>query len=105
LAVEIGLNGLTDQNLGRHLEVAEIFGSDLIRVVVGETGVEESLQAFVVREGVTFYLPPEAVEARLRFVGGSVLGTSIIFDYVIEGAIRGDHTETLDGSSLSGEPF
>src|ERR1035438_8656388 len=44
LAVEIGLNGLTDQNLGRHLEVADIFGSDLIRVVVGETGVEESLK-------------------------------------------------------------
>jgi hypothetical protein len=60
---------LTDQNLGRHLEVAEIFGSDLIRVVVGETGVDESLQAFVVWEGVTYYLPPEAVEATLRFVG------------------------------------
>ena len=44
LAVEIGLNGLTGQNLGRHLEVAEIFGSDLIRVVVGETGVGESLK-------------------------------------------------------------
>ena len=44
LAVEIGLNGLTDHNLGRHLEVAEIFGSDLIRVVVGETGVGESLK-------------------------------------------------------------
>jgi sugar phosphate isomerase/epimerase len=44
LTVEIGLNGLTDQNLGRHLEVAEIFGSDLIRVVVGTTGVEESLK-------------------------------------------------------------
>jgi sugar phosphate isomerase/epimerase len=44
LAVEIGLNGLTDKNLARHLEVAEIFGSDLIRVVVGETGVDESLK-------------------------------------------------------------
>ena len=44
LAVEIGLNGLTGQNLDRHLEIAEIFGSDLIRVVVGATGVEESLK-------------------------------------------------------------
>ena len=44
LAVEIGLNGLTGQNLGRHLEIAEIFGSDLIRVVVGKTGVEESVK-------------------------------------------------------------
>lgn len=44
LAVEIGLNGLTDKNLARHLEVAEIFGSDLIRVVVGETGAGESLK-------------------------------------------------------------
>jgi len=44
LFVEIGLNGLTDRNLGRHLDIAEMFGSDLIRVVVGETGVEESLK-------------------------------------------------------------
>jgi sugar phosphate isomerase/epimerase len=44
LFVEIGLNGLTDRKLGRHLDVAEMFGSDLIRVVVGETGVEESLR-------------------------------------------------------------
>lgn len=44
LFVEIGLNGLTDQNLGRHLDIAEMFGSDLVRVVVGETGVEESLK-------------------------------------------------------------
>lgn len=44
LFVEIGLNGLTDRNLGRHLDVAEMFASDLIRVVVGGTGVEESLK-------------------------------------------------------------
>ena len=44
LFVEIGLNGLTDQNLDRHLDVAEMFGSDLIRVVLGEAGVEESLR-------------------------------------------------------------
>jgi len=44
LFVEIGLHGLTERNLNRHLDVAEIFGSDLIRVVLGETGIEESLK-------------------------------------------------------------
>src|SRR3974377_1369102 len=44
LFVEIGLKGLTDPHLGRHLDVAEMFGWDLIRVVVGETGAEESLK-------------------------------------------------------------
>jgi len=44
LFVEIGFNGLTDKNLGRHLDLAEMFGWDLIRVVVGETGVEETLK-------------------------------------------------------------
>ena len=34
----IGFNGLTDKNLGRNPDIAEMFGSDLIRVVVGETG-------------------------------------------------------------------
>jgi sugar phosphate isomerase/epimerase len=42
LFVEIGFNGLTDTNLGRKLDVAEMFGWDFIRVVVGETGVEET---------------------------------------------------------------
>jgi sugar phosphate isomerase/epimerase len=44
LFVEIGLHGLTERNLNRHLDVAEMFGSDLIRVVVGETGAEDSLK-------------------------------------------------------------
>ena len=38
------MNGLTEQNLGRHLDIAQMFGSDLVRVVVGETVVEECLK-------------------------------------------------------------
>jgi hypothetical protein len=44
LFVEIGFNGLPDTNLGRQLDAAEMFGWDLIRVMVGETGVEETLK-------------------------------------------------------------
>jgi len=44
LFVEIGLNGLTDQTLDRHLDVAEMFGSELMRVVVGEAAVEKPLK-------------------------------------------------------------
>jgi 3-oxoisoapionate decarboxylase len=44
LFVELGFNGLTGKNLGRHLDLAEMFRSDLVRVVVGETGVEETLR-------------------------------------------------------------
>jgi sugar phosphate isomerase/epimerase len=44
LFVEIGLNGLSEQSLGRHLDIAERFGSELLRVVVGEATAEETLR-------------------------------------------------------------
>jgi sugar phosphate isomerase/epimerase len=43
LFVEIGCNGLTGENLDRHLDLAKVFGADLIRVVVGKTGAKETL--------------------------------------------------------------
>ena len=33
--VELGMNSLTDENLARHLEIAEIVGADLTRIVLG----------------------------------------------------------------------
>jgi sugar phosphate isomerase/epimerase len=44
LFVEIGLNGLSDRSLSRHLDIAAIFNSDLVRVVVGTTGVDETVR-------------------------------------------------------------
>jgi methyltransferase (TIGR00027 family) len=78
--------------------------------VLRNAGFRDDRKAFIVWEGVTFYLSPEAVEATLRFVGGSVWGTSIIFDYIIERAIRGDHSDeflkrTMSTNAKWGEPW
>jgi len=86
------------------------FAKQDLREVLRKAGFRGDHKAFVVWEGVTFYLPPEAVEATLRFVGGSVSGTSIIFDYVIERAIRGDHGDealkrTMSTNAKWGEPW
>ena len=56
------------------------FAKQDLRDVSRKAGFRDDRKAFVVWEGVTFYLPAEAVEATLRFVGGSEPGTSIIFD-------------------------
>jgi O-methyltransferase involved in polyketide biosynthesis len=42
---------------------------------------------------VTFYLPVEAVEATLRVVGRSAFGESLVFDYVVETAMREEHQD------------
>jgi len=78
--------------------------------VLREAGYRPDRKAFIVWEGVTFYLPREAVEATLRVVGRLALGTSIIFDYVVEGAIRGDHLDealkrTMSTNAKWGEPW
>lgn len=75
LFVEIGFKGLTDKNLGRHLDIAEMFGSDLIRVVVGDTGAEETLKI------LTSALP------RLRSQG-ITLGLENYFDLTMDQLLR-----------------
>jgi len=44
LFVELGLSGLTDKNLARHLEIASITGAPMIRVVVGENEASEAVK-------------------------------------------------------------
>lgn len=38
LFIELGLKGISDRHLQRHIEIAEILGAKLIRVVLGGTG-------------------------------------------------------------------
>ncbi len=55
-----------------------------------ECGYDERLKTLFVWEGVTMYLTPEAVDSTLEFVAHhSGAGSSIIFDYVYAGVIRG----------------
>jgi methyltransferase (TIGR00027 family) len=81
-----------------------------LRQVLHDAGYHHDRKGFIAWEGVTFYLPLEAVEATLRVVGRSVPGTSIIFDYVVERAIRGDHRDealkrTMSANAKWGEPW
>ncbi len=67
---------------------------DFERAALGEQlracGYDERLKTLFIWEGVTMYLTPEAVDSTLDFVARhSGAGSSIIFDYVYAGVIRG----------------
>jgi methyltransferase (TIGR00027 family) len=86
------------------------FATQDLQQVLRKAGYHQDRRAFIVWEGVTFYLPREAVEATLRVVGQSASGTSIVFDYVLESAIRGDHQDealkrTMSTNAKWGEPW
>lgn len=54
------------------------------------SGYDERLKSLFIWEGVTYYLPPAAVDATLAFVARhSGVGSSIIFDYVDVSALGG----------------
>lgn len=54
------------------------------------SGYDERLKSLFIWEGVTYYLPPAAVDATLAFVARhSGAGSSIIFDYVDVSALGG----------------
>ena len=50
-----------------------------------ESGYDRNLKTLFIWEGVTYYIPPEAVDETLGFVANnSGQGSSIVFDYLVE---------------------
>ncbi len=59
---------------------------------LARAGYQTHLKTFFVWEGVTYYLPAEAVSATLRFVGEHTgPGSEIVFDYAVEEAMVAGH--------------
>jgi methyltransferase (TIGR00027 family) len=71
------------------------FTKEDLRTVLPKAGYHSGRKTVFVWEGVSFYLPEPDVTATLRFVAKhSAPGSMIIFDYVSERAVKGNHDDT-----------
>jgi methyltransferase (TIGR00027 family) len=69
------------------------FESDDLGEALRRHGYASGARTLFLWEGVTYYLPLEAVRAVLSFVGSqSGPGSSILFDYVTKAFVDGDHS-------------
>jgi methyltransferase (TIGR00027 family) len=73
-------------------------------------GYDPSLRTFFNWEGITFYLPDEAIDATLQVVRGAAPGSEIVFDYCLRSFLHGDlgsygAREITAWLSRAGEPF
>ncbi len=72
------------------------FARQDLATVLRNAGYRKDCRTFFIWEGVTMYLPQDAVFATLRFVAiTSTPGSAIVFDYEHEKAIRGDHDDEV----------
>jgi len=88
------------------------FNTQNIPDELAKAGYDPSLKTLFIWEGVTYYISAEAVEATLQFIRDqSAPGSSVVFDYMTLGSIKGDWKKYPDTRRLSfwvkyrGEPF
>ena len=71
--------------------VATDFTTRPLDAVLREAGYDRTRRTFFIWEGVTMYLPEAANQSTLRFIrSGSASGSSVVYDYVLDGALRPD---------------
>ena len=59
--------------------------------VLRDAGYDRTQRTFFIWEGVTMYLPEAANLSTLRFIrSGSASGSSVVYDYVLDAALRSD---------------
>ncbi len=75
-----------------------------------EHGFRHDVKTLFLWEGVSYYLPLQAVDEVLKFVAGCAPGSSVVFDYALQSFVDGD-TGTYGGEQIArwlkkiGEPF
>jgi len=80
------------------------------RGLLQQNGFRRDAKTLVLWEGVSYYLPLEAVNDVLAFVGTCGKGSTIVFDYALQSFVDGD-TRTYGGEQIArwlkkiGEPF
>ena len=73
-------------------------------------GFRSDAKTLFLWEGVSYYLPLQAVDDVLKFVAGCAPGSSVVFDYALQSFVDGD-TGTYGGEQIArwlkkiGEPF
>jgi methyltransferase (TIGR00027 family) len=65
------------------------FTKEDLGTVLAKAGYDRALKTIFIWEGVTFYLPEEAVDATLRFVATNAApGSQIVFDYFLASGLK-----------------
>jgi methyltransferase (TIGR00027 family) len=65
------------------------FTKEDLATVLARAGYDRAVKTIFVWEGVTFYLPEEAVDATLRFVASNAApGSRIVFDYFLASGLK-----------------
>ena len=77
-------------SLPRHVVYVPIdFTKQDLRTVLNRAGYDERKKTTFVWEGVSFYIPEDAVDATLRFVAThSAPGSRVVFDYMLESMVK-----------------
>jgi len=71
--------------------VATDFTTRPLDAVLRDAGYDRTQRTFFIWEGVTMYLPEAANRSTLRFIrSGSAPGSSVVYDYVLDGTLRPD---------------
>jgi len=79
--------------------VAIDFQHEDLPEVLTRHGYDPAQRTFFILEGVTMYLPEEAVRSTLRFVGAHPPGSGIVFDFVYRAMV--DMLKGLDMATVS----
>jgi methyltransferase (TIGR00027 family) len=92
--------------------VATDFNSRPLDAVLRDAGYDRTQRTFFIWEGVTPYLPEAANRSTLQFIrSGSASGSSVVYDYVLDGALRPDGGGIYGAKTTAayvasvGEPF
>lgn len=86
------------------------FAKQSFRDLLPAHGFSRSAKTLFLWEGVSYYLPQQAVDDMLGFVAGCAPGSAIVFDYALQSFVDGD-TSTYGGAEIArwlqsiGEPF
>src|SRR5215468_1886147 len=71
--------------------VATDFTTRPLDEVMRDAGYDRTQRTFFIWEGVTMYLPEAANQSTLHFIrSGSASGSTVVYDYVLDGALRPD---------------
>jgi len=87
------------------------FSKESMDDVLSKTGYDTSQESFFIWEGVTMYLPEEAVKETLAFIkNNSGRGSTVAFDYFYKSFAEGDcdyygAKELFESVSKTGEPY
>lgn len=86
------------------------FTRQSLKTELARAGFDSARRTIFLWEGVSYYLPLEAVADVLAFVAGCAPGSAIVFDYALRSFVDGD-TSTYGGRQVArwlkdiGEPF